>query len=50
MLARSKRSVLEIVVSFVFYNFHRIHNSIRVTPAMHVGITDHLWELVELLA
>jgi hypothetical protein len=34
---------------FAYYNFCRIHNSIRVTPAMEAGITDHVWDLVELL-
>ena len=27
------------------YNFCRIHHSLRVTPAMAVGVTDHIWEL-----
>ena len=35
---------------FAYYNFCRIHSSIRVTPAMEAGITDHVWELAELLA
>jgi hypothetical protein len=35
---------------FAYYNFSRIHRSIRVTPAMEAGITDHVWELSELLA
>lgn len=35
---------------FAFYNFCRIHSSLRVTPAMEAGITDHVWELAELLA
>jgi len=30
--------------------FCRIHRSIRMTPAMESGITDHVWELTELLA
>lgn len=34
---------------FAYYNFCRIHSSIRVTPAMEAGITDHLWDLAELL-
>lgn len=32
------------------YNFCRIHSTIRVTPAMEAGITDHVWDLAELLA
>ena len=36
-------------VWFAFYNFCRIHQSLRVTPAMEAGITDHAWDLSELL-
>jgi hypothetical protein len=35
---------------FAYYNFCRIHKSLRVTPAMEVGITDHVWTIAELLA
>ena len=37
---------------FLYYNFARIHRSLRVTPAMAAGIADHAWsieEIVELL-
>ena len=32
------------------YNFCRVHSTIRVTPAMEAGITDHIWTLKELLS
>ena len=35
---------------FAWYNFCRVHRSLRVTPAMEAGITNHIWELSELLA
>jgi len=35
---------------FAYYDFCRIHSSIRVTPAMEAGIADHVWGLAELLA
>ena len=35
---------------FAYHNFCRIHRTIRVTPAMEAGITDHVWDLAELLA
>lgn len=35
---------------YAYYNFCRIHKSIRVTPAIEAGITDHVWDLGELLA
>jgi hypothetical protein len=35
---------------FTFYSFCRIHKTIHVMPAMEAGITNHVWELAELLA
>lgn len=34
---------------FAYYNFCRVHQTLRVTPAMEAGITDHVWSLAELL-
>ncbi len=34
---------------FAFYNFCRVHKSLRVTPAMAAGISDHVWGVRELL-
>lgn len=39
-----------IALHFAYYNFCKIHGSLRVTPAMESGITDHVWSLRELLA
>ena len=30
-------------------NFARIHQTLRVTPAMEAGITDHVWSLIEII-
>jgi transposase-like protein/IS1 family transposase len=38
-----------VVLWYAYYNFCRIHKSLRVTPAMEAGITDHVWDLAELL-
>lgn len=35
---------------YAYYNFCRVHSSLRVTPAMEAGITDHVWTLRELIA
>ena len=35
---------------FAHYNFCRVHSSLRVTPAMAAGLSDHIWELNQLLA
>lgn len=34
---------------FAFYNFCRRHSSIKQTPAMAAGLTDHVWSIMELL-
>ncbi len=34
---------------FCHYNFVRIHGSLRMTPAMAAGVTDHLWTIEEML-
>jgi len=32
------------------YNFARIHKTLRITPAMAAGVTDHVWSLDEIAA
>jgi len=39
-----------IALHFAYYNFCRVHGSLRVTPAMQAGIADHIWALSEILA
>ena len=34
---------------FMFYNFCKIHKTLRVTPAMEAGLTDHVWDLEEVI-
>ena len=38
-----------IALWFGFYNFVRVHTTLRVTPAMAAGLTDHVWSLPELM-
>lgn len=39
-----------LALYFLFYNFCRIHKTLRVTPAMAAGITDRLWSLEDVVA
>ncbi|MGO8792488.1 MAG: IS1 family transposase [Terriglobia bacterium] len=39
-----------LALYFAWYNFVRIHQTLRVTPAMEAGITDHIWTIESLLA
>jgi transposase-like protein/IS1 family transposase len=38
-----------LCLHFAYYNFCRIHKTLRVTPAMQAGITDRVWDIAELL-
>ena len=38
-----------IALNFMFYNFCKIHSTIRVTPAMEAGIDDHVWSMEEVV-
>lgn len=38
-----------LALHFAHYNFCRVHGSLRITPAMAAGITDHVWSLAELI-
>ncbi len=41
---------IHAIALFAFhYNFCKIHKTLRVTPAMEAGLTDHVWELDELV-
>ncbi len=37
-----------VALHFMFYNFGRVHKTLRVTPAMEAGIADHVWTLEEI--
>jgi IS1 family transposase len=39
-----------IALHFAYYNFCRVHKTLRVTPCMEAKITDHVWSLAELVA
>src|SRR5579863_4923292 len=38
-----------VALHFAYYNFCRVHSSLRITPAMEAGLTDHVWSVAELL-
>ena len=38
-----------VAIHYMHYNFCRIHQTLRCTPAMEAGITDHVWTIEEML-
>jgi len=48
----SKKAVnhaYSVAIHFMHYNFVRIHQSLRVTPAMATGVTPKLWSLTDIV-
>jgi len=39
-----------VAIHYMYYNFCRIHQTLRVTPAMEAGISDHVWSIEEIVA
>jgi IS1 family transposase len=37
-----------VAIYHAYYNFCRVHQTLRVTPAMEAGLTDHVWSVLEL--
>ena len=38
-----------LALHYMYYNFCRVHKTLRVTPAMEAGIADHVWTLEEIV-
>lgn len=38
-----------VALYFMYYNFCRVHQTLRVTPAMEVGVSEHVWSLGEII-
>jgi len=41
--------IYAISLHFMYYNFCKIHQSLRVTPAMEAGVTNKLWEIEDIV-
>jgi IS1 family transposase len=38
-----------VALHFMHYNFARVHQTLKCSPAMRAGVTDHLWSLEEIV-
>jgi len=41
--------VAMVAIHAVYYNFARIHKTLRITPAMAAGVSDHLWDIRDIV-
>jgi hypothetical protein len=52
VLKKVENHAAAVALYFMYYDFGRIHQTLRVTPAMEGGVADHVWTvqaIVELL-
>lgn len=42
--------IYHLAIHYMYYNFCRIHKTLRVSPAMEAGVTDRLWEIEDIIA
>ena len=41
--------IASIAIHYMHYNFCRVHETLRVTPAMEAGVADHIWSIEEVI-
>jgi len=39
-----------VALYFMYYNFGRVHQTLRVTPAMEAGVSTHVWSVEEIVS
>ncbi len=45
---KAENHVHMLAIYYMYYNFCRVHQTLRVTPAMEAGIANHVWDVSEL--
>lgn len=46
---KAENHLHSVAIHFMHYNFVRIHQSLRITPAMAAGVTSTLWSLADMV-
>lgn len=46
---KAENHAAAVALHFLHYNFARIHKTLRVTPAMAAGVSDHVWSIEEIV-
>jgi hypothetical protein len=46
---KAENHAYSVAIHFMHYNFVRIHQSLRITPAMAAGVTSKLWSMIDMV-
>jgi len=47
---RIEHHVAAIALHFMYYNFVRVHQTLRITPAMAAGVSDRVWKIEDIVS
>ena len=47
---KAENHAAAVALFYMYYNFGRIHQTLRITPAMAAGVSDHVWDIEEIVA
>ena len=47
---KAENHAYAVALHFMYYNFCRTHKTLRMTPAMAAGVSDHLWDVEDIVA
>jgi hypothetical protein len=50
LLKRRSNHAAAMALYFMWYNFGRVHQTLRVTPAMEARVSDYVWSVEEIVA
>jgi hypothetical protein len=50
LFEEDRESRAAVALHFMWHNFGRVHQTLRVTPAMKAGVADHVWTVAEIVA
>jgi hypothetical protein len=45
---KAENHAYAVALHYMYYNLAHIHKTLRVTPAMEAGVTDHVWTMEEI--
>lgn len=46
---KAENHIAAVALYFMYYNFGRVHQTLRVTPAMEAGVANHVWSIEEIV-
>ena len=47
---KAENRAAAVALYFMWCNFGRVHQTLRVKPAMEAGVADHVWSVEEIVA